>query len=92
MPIMKNHTVLDLFCGCGGLSLGFIQAGYDVLLGVDVWKDALVTYQRNHKDSKTLQADLINLQGDDIVRYIFKIFIIFAVDLHLKYGIRPINC
>ena len=24
--------------------------------------------------------------------YIFKIFIIFAVDLHLKYGIRPINC
>lgn len=70
MPIVKNHTVLDLFCGCGGLSLGFIQAGYDVLLGVDVWKDALVTYQRNHKDSKTLQADLINLQGDDIVRVI----------------------
>ena len=24
--------------------------------------------------------------------YIFKIFIIFAVDLHLKYGIRPSNC
>lgn len=32
----EKYTVLDLFCGCGGLSLGFEKAGYDVLLGIDI--------------------------------------------------------
>ena len=31
----NGYTVLDLFCGCGGLSKGYEMAGYDVLLGVD---------------------------------------------------------
>ena len=35
MTQKKKHTVLDLFCGCGGLSKGYEMAGYDVLLGVD---------------------------------------------------------
>ena len=48
------NTVLDLFCGCGGMSLGFEEAGYHVLLGIDIWKDALETYKYNHKQSKIL--------------------------------------
>ena len=67
---MKHNTVIDLFCGCGGLSLGFEQAGYDVLVGVDVWKDALVTYRANHKNSRTLQADLMNLSPSDVEKTI----------------------
>lgn len=51
-------NIIDLFCGCGGFSLGFERAGFNVLLGIDVWKDALVTFSHNHKNSKTLQADL----------------------------------
>lgn len=51
-------TVLDLFCGCGGLSHGFIQAGYDVLLGVDHDEAALRTYKLNHPDSEIFQGDL----------------------------------
>lgn len=66
MPADKRYTVLDLFCGCGGLSLGFEQAGYDVLAGIDVWKDSLVTYQANHKNSKAIQADLMALQPEDV--------------------------
>lgn len=56
--IKEKHTIIDLFCGCGGLSLGFEQAGYNVLLGIDMWKDALETFSYNHKNSKTLCADL----------------------------------
>lgn len=51
-------SVLDLFCGCGGLSKGFEQAGYDVLMGIDFWKTALETFKHNHKNSKILLSDL----------------------------------
>jgi DNA (cytosine-5)-methyltransferase 1 len=53
-------TVIDLFCGCGGLSYGFIEAGYEVLLGIDHWQDAIKTFEHNHKGSKGLVADLFN--------------------------------
>ena len=53
-------TVIDLFCGCGGLSYGFIEAGYDVVLGIDHWQDAIKTFEYNHKGSTGLVADLFN--------------------------------
>ena len=33
--------VVDLFCGCGGLSLGFEKAGFDVVAAFDKWDAAL---------------------------------------------------
>ncbi len=39
------YNVLDLFCGCGGLSYGFESAGYTVLLGIDNDKKALETFE-----------------------------------------------
>ena len=62
----KKYTVLDLFCGCGGLSKGFEMAGYNVLLGIDIWKDALTTYKYNHKNSDILCADLSALSPDEV--------------------------
>lgn len=64
----KQHiNVIDLFCGCGGFSLGFERAGFDVLLGIDVWKDALTTFEFNHRNSVTLQADLSTLAPESTV-------------------------
>jgi len=37
-------TAVDLFCGAGGMSLGLMYGGFDVLAGVDVDPDALTTY------------------------------------------------
>ena len=62
----STYHILDLFCGCGGMSLGFERAGYDVLLGIDVWKDALATYAYNHKKSMALCADLASLNPVDV--------------------------
>ena len=39
--------VVDLFCGCGGLSLGFMTAGFDVVAGFDFWDDAIEVYKKN---------------------------------------------
>lgn len=52
-----SQRVLDLFCGAGGFSLGFEQAGYDVVAGVDCDRKALDTYERNH-DSRGIFCDL----------------------------------
>mgnify|MGYP000973820391 CR=1 FL=1 len=62
----KTFKVLDLFCGCGGLSHGFIECGYDVCLGIDHWQDALTTFSYNHKKTKTLLADLQTLAPEDV--------------------------
>jgi len=54
----RKPTVIDLFCGCGGLSSGFIEAGFDVLLGIDNWTDAISTFESTHKNAKGIVADL----------------------------------
>ena len=63
-----NLNIIDLFCGCGGFSLGFERAGFNILLGIDIWKDALLTFSHNHKHSRTLQADLSTLDPKDTLR------------------------
>ena len=54
----KKLNVIDLFSGCGGFSYGFEQAGFQVILGVDNTKAALDTFEKNHKNSKSLLLDL----------------------------------
>lgn len=61
-----KYNILDLFCGCGGMSLGFEQAGFKVLLGIDFWKDALETYRFNRKNANTLCADMAVLSGKEV--------------------------
>ena len=51
-------NVIDLFCGAGGLSYGFEQAGFKTVLGVDINPSALETFHKNHNNSKTLCGDL----------------------------------
>lgn len=57
---------IDLFSGCGGMSLGFEMAGFESLIAIDNWKDALVTYAHNRKNPKTLCADLHTLSPKDV--------------------------
>ncbi|MBX3414888.1 MAG: DNA cytosine methyltransferase [Pirellulales bacterium] len=40
-------TVVDLFCGAGGVSLGFQRAGFRVVTAYDAWLPAVETYQSN---------------------------------------------
>lgn len=38
---------VDLFCGCGGMSLGFQNAGFEILGAFDNWEPAIRTYTKN---------------------------------------------
>lgn len=60
---IKTFKVIDLFCGCGGLSLGFQQADFNIVAAFDYWDAALNIYQKNfnHPVYKRDLSDLTNL-------------------------------
>lgn len=47
-------TFFDLFCGAGGLSEGFTQAGHECLGGIDIDKNSIETFKHNHGNSNKL--------------------------------------
>lgn len=66
MSADSAHTFIDLFSGCGGLSLGFEFAGYRNVVAIDFWQDALTTYAYNRAGANTLCADLSKLAPENI--------------------------
>lgn len=50
-------TAVDLFAGCGGLSLGFEKAGFTILSAYDAWDAAVRCYQMNFSHP-VIQTDL----------------------------------
>ena len=52
---------IDLFAGCGGLSKGFMDAGFDVIVGVDNDNAALETFKLNHNGAVALNVKAGNI-------------------------------
>lgn len=63
----QKLTSIDLFCGAGGLTLGFEQAGFAPLLGVDTDERALNSYAANFPDSATLLADVADVSRTEML-------------------------
>ena len=68
----KKYTFIDLFAGCGGLSLGLEQAGFVPVYVNEINNDALSTYLNNRKeefpyleDPKFHSNDIKECMGDD---------------------------
>lgn len=53
--------VVDLFCGCGGLSKGFELAGFDIVAAFDSWQSAITCYNANF-DHNAQFLDLSNVE------------------------------
>jgi hypothetical protein len=56
----KTFNVIDLFCGCGGMSKGLTDAGLNVIAGIDIWDKAVESYNKNYHH-KAYCADLTEL-------------------------------
>lgn len=60
--------VVSLFAGCGGLDLGLVKSGHDIVLATDFDKDCKLTYDRNF-NHKLLLKDVKELKGDELPHY-----------------------
>lgn len=88
---MSRGVVVDLFCGAGGASLGFVQAGYTIAGAIDIDDEALETYERNlccddldeYSGEVTFDSPLkgnLNVNDDDHVTF---------GDVRTEFGLEP---
>ena len=59
----STRTVIDLFSGAGGLSLGASRAGFSVIGAVELDDAALDTHRRNFPHTAHLAADVATLRA-----------------------------
>lgn len=66
---------VDLFAGCGGLSLGFEKAGYEIVHAFDSWEPAISVYRKNFKHpisnldltNEAIAVDALNRLKPDLI-------------------------
>jgi DNA (cytosine-5)-methyltransferase 1 len=61
----KKYTVGGLFSGVGGIELGFMKSGFEVLWSNDIDKASAVTFRKNFRHKHILQ-DIHTLKGKDL--------------------------
>ncbi len=59
-------TAVDLFCGCGGLTVGLKKAGFRVLGAVDIDPLSVETYRANHNDVAVWEMDIRDLEPSEL--------------------------
>jgi DNA (cytosine-5)-methyltransferase 1 len=62
----RKFKLVDFFCGAGGMSCGFSQAGVKILGGIDIEKQFEKTYLENHKGAKFINKDITKYQPEDL--------------------------
>ena len=65
--IGQRRTAIDLFCGAGGLSEGFRQAGFSVLAGNDIDSHATRTFAASHADAELLSGPIEDISARDFL-------------------------
>lgn len=63
----SRPTAVDLCSGAGGFSWGFMQTGFDVLLGVDTCRHARQTFAENIPDAGSIELDVTHKGAADTV-------------------------
>ena len=67
--------VVDIFSGCGGMSWGLYKAGFEIIGGLDNWRPAISTFEKNHPSAKIFFDDIKECDAAKVRK-----------DLHLKKG------
>lgn len=63
-----SYKYIDLFCGAGGLSLGFDKAGFDNVFSVEYNNNFAKTYKRNFPNHHLIVDDIKNIDNENIIK------------------------
>lgn len=63
---MDSFKVISLFSGIGGIDLGFIQAGFDIVWANDIDPDVCKTYEANFGECSICEGDICSIATKDI--------------------------
>jgi len=66
MYLASSPLALDLFCGCGGLTLGLKQANFRVIWAIDEDSLSVETYRINHPEVLVREVDIRRVDADDV--------------------------
>ena len=67
--VKKKYNIVDLFCGCGGISEGFRSTGKVNIIGaIDFDKAACETYKYNFKNANVICGDINNISVESCKR------------------------
>lgn len=67
MEMNKNLSVIDLFCGVGGLTHGLLKAGIEVKAGIDQDSNCKYAYETNN-NAEFISDDITNIQGEQLLQ------------------------
>lgn len=67
--ITQQYSVIDLFAGVGGLSLGAVRAGFNLALAVERDKNAIAAHRQNFPNTKHISTDIFQLDGDAVLQH-----------------------
>ena len=60
--------IIDLFAGVGGLSLGFEMEGFESVIAIDFWDDAINTYNHNRKKKVGVTMDVTQFNNEILAK------------------------
>lgn len=64
----EKHTFIDLFSGCGGMSTGFENAGFECVGFVEFWRPAIDSHLHNC-GGKLIGEDITTIKDSEIEKY-----------------------
>ena len=75
-----KYRVISLFSGCGGLDLGFKNAGYKTVFATDIWDIACKTLLMNKAADEVVCGDIRNMDFKKLTKMqMAALFIIFIM-------------
>lgn len=84
---MSNKTIkynsIDIFSGCGGLTEGLKQAGFETKVAIEIETDAVLAFKLNHKKTDVIQKDVRLITAKEILKKLN------GEPLHLLAGCPP---